>query len=123
MVGPGVAAQGPLDSVFSDHTDVPAKTHKTERPAGRGVPPSLAFTPASMARVNQRPQTRATPCFSTESSSYDSDLSNPALAARPAGTLRFPGAPRPGLLPPMKRKAQNHSGLSLSLDEKRGSPQ
>ena len=42
-------------------------------------------------------------------------------AEQPAGTLRFAGAPRPGLLPPMKQKAQINPGLSLSLDEKRGS--
>src|SRR6266481_5180233 len=41
-------------------------------------------------------------------------------AEQPAGTLRFAGAPRPGLLPPMKQKAQINPGLSLSLDEKRG---
>jgi hypothetical protein len=38
----------------------------------------------------------------------------------PAGTLRFAGAPRPGLLPPRKQKAQINPGLSLSLDEKGG---
>jgi hypothetical protein len=44
----------------------------------------------------------------------------PPAAARPAGALRFAGAPRPGLLPPRKQKAQITPGLSLSLDEKRG---
>jgi hypothetical protein len=54
------------------------------------------------------------------------DASGPTaapLAERPAGTLRFAGAPRPGLLPPTKQKAQINPGLSLSLDEKRGSRQ
>ena len=46
-----------------------------------------------------------------------------ALTASPAGTLRFAGAPRPGLLPPIKQKAQINPGLSLSLDEERGSRQ
>ncbi|HEX3860663.1 MAG TPA: DUF3768 domain-containing protein, partial [Stellaceae bacterium] len=44
-------------------------------------------------------------------------------AARPAGTLRFAGAPRPGLLPPTKQKVQINPGLSFRLDEKRGSRQ
>ncbi|MGA8759132.1 MAG: 1-acyl-sn-glycerol-3-phosphate acyltransferase [Stellaceae bacterium] len=39
----------------------------------------------------------------------------------PDGTLRFAGAPRPGLLPPTKQKAQIDPGLSSPLDEKRGS--
>jgi hypothetical protein len=42
-------------------------------------------------------------------------------AARTAGTLRFAGAPRSGLSPAIKRKVQINPGLSLSLDEKRGS--
>src|SRR5580704_12497980 len=42
---------------------------------------------------------------------------------RPAGTLRFAGAPRPGLLPPTTQKAQINPGLSPQLDEKRGSRQ
>jgi hypothetical protein len=38
-----------------------------------------------------------------------------------AKRLRFAGAPRPGLLPPMTQKAQINPGLSSQLDEKRGS--
>jgi hypothetical protein len=45
------------------------------------------------------------------------------LSGRTAGTLRFAGAPRPGLLPPIKQKVQINPGLALSLDEKRGSCQ
>src|SRR5205807_7469184 len=33
------------------------------------------------------------------------------LSVRSAGTLRLPGAPRPGLLPPRKQKAQINHGL------------
>jgi hypothetical protein len=44
-------------------------------------------------------------------------------AEKPAGTLRFAGAPRPGLLPPTTQKAQINPGLSFRLDEKRGSRQ
>jgi hypothetical protein len=43
--------------------------------------------------------------------------------ARSAGTLRYAGAPRPGLLPPRKHKVQINPGLSPRLDEKRGSRQ
>jgi putative transposase len=39
-------------------------------------------------------------------------------AERAAGTLRFAGAPRPGLLPSRKQKVQINPGLSLRLDEK-----
>jgi hypothetical protein len=45
------------------------------------------------------------------------------FAARSTGTLRFAGAPRPGLLPPPKQKAQINPGLSSQLDENRGSRQ
>src|SRR5438270_8628162 len=45
------------------------------------------------------------------------------LSVRSAGTLRFAGAPRPGLLPPTAQKAQINPGLSSQLDEKRGSRQ
>jgi hypothetical protein len=41
----------------------------------------------------------------------------------PAGALRYATAPRPGLLPPTKHQAQINPGLSLCLDEKRGSRQ
>src|SRR3954466_4889363 len=39
----------------------------------------------------------------------------------PAGALRFARAPRPGLLPATRQKAQISAGLSFCLDEKRGS--
>jgi len=45
------------------------------------------------------------------------------LLERSARTLRFPGAPRPDLLPPTTQKAQINPGLSFRLDEKRGSRQ
>ena len=38
-------------------------------------------------------------------------------AARPAGTLRFAGAPRPGLLPPTAQKAQINPGLPDSRSD------
>src|SRR4051795_2171233 len=41
----------------------------------------------------------------------------------PAGALRFARAPRPGLLPATRQKAQISAGLSFCLDEKRGSRQ
>ncbi len=44
-----------------------------------------------------------------------------SCAREPAGSLRYARAPRPGLLPTTTTKAQISKGLSLSLDEKRGS--
>src|SRR3954465_15175909 len=44
-----------------------------------------------------------------------------SIGGIPAGALRFARAPRPGLLPATRQKAQISAGLSFCLDEKRGS--
>jgi hypothetical protein len=44
-------------------------------------------------------------------------------AEKPAGTFRNITAPRSGLSQPQSKKAQINPGLSLSLDDKRGSRQ